>query len=85
MEMWCHQCSFFLGKITEIIFYVHGEPQGCIVYDDDYEEVFFKKVLTSFGISNETTFIVDEEDEYSFPATDNLIKFPSPVCGGLFT
>ena len=78
MEMWCQQCSFFLGKITEIILCVHGGPQGCIVYDDNYEGVFLKKVPTSFGISNETTFIVNEEDEYPFTAFDILIKLPSP-------
>ena len=51
MEMWCHrQCLFFLGKITEIILYVHGGPRGCIVYDYDYEGVFLKKVPTNFGI-----------------------------------
>ena len=66
MEMWCHQCSFLLEKITEIILYVHGGPQGCTVCDDDYEGVFLKKVPTSFGINNETMIIVNEEDEYSF-------------------
>ena len=82
MEMWCHQCSFFLGKIIEIILYVHGGPQGCIVCDDDYERVFFKNVPTSFEISNETTLIANEEDEYYFAASDNLIKLPSPDCEG---
>ena len=59
MEMRCHQCLFFVRKITEIILYVHCGPQGCIVYDDNYEGIFLKKVPASFGISNETTFIVN--------------------------
>ena len=81
MEMWCHQCSSFLVKITENILYVHGGPHGCIVYDDDYEGVFLKKAPTSFGISDETTFTVNEENEYPFAASDILIKLPSPDCG----
>ena len=82
MEMWCHlQCLFFIKKITEIVSYVRDRPQGCIVYDDDYEGVFLKKIPTSFGISNETTFIVNEEDEYSFAASDILIKLTSPTVG----
>ena len=80
MKMCCLQCSFFLGKITEIILYVHGGPQGCVVYDDDYEGVFLKKVTTSFGISNERTFIVNEENKYHFAASQILIKLPSPDC-----
>ena len=83
--MWCHQCLFFLGKITEIILCVHGGRQGCIVYDDDYEGVFLKKVPTSFGNSNETKFIVNEEDEYPLAASNILIKLPSPNFGELIT
>ena len=37
----------------------------------------------SSGISNKTTFIVNEEDEYSFAGSDILIKLPSPDCGGI--
>ena len=81
--MWCHQCSFFLEKITGVILYVHGGPQGYIAYDENYEEVFLKKVNpTSLGISNETTFIVNKEDEYSFAASGILIELRSPDCGG---
>ena len=39
--MWCYQCLFFLGKKRD--HFVHSGPQGCIVYDDDYEEVFLKR------------------------------------------
>ena len=75
----------FLEKITEIILYEHGGPQGCIVYDNDYEGIFLKKVPTIFGISNKTTFLVNEEDKYFFVASDILIKLLFPDCGGLFT
>ena len=50
------------------------DHKGCIFYDDNYEEVFLKKVPTSFAISNET--------RYSFAASDILIKLPSLECGG---
>ena len=63
-----------------------GGPQGCTAYDDYYYEgVFLKKIPTRLGISDETMFIVNEEDDYSFAASDILIKLPSPDCVRLFT
>ena len=65
--------------------FVDDGPQGCIVYDDDYyKKIFLKTVSTRLGISNETTFIVIVENEYSFDASDILIKLPSPDCGRFF-
>ena len=45
--------------------FVHGGRQGWIVYAHNRERIFLKKGSTRFGINNETTFIVNEEDEYS--------------------
>ena len=50
--------------------------------DDDYEGVFLKKVPTRLGDNNEATFIVNEDDEYSFAASDILMKLPNPETVG---
>ena len=81
----CGANMFLFSRKNYCDHFVHGGPQSCIVYDDEYEGVFFKNVPIRLGISNETTFIINEENEYSFAASDILIKLPSPDFGKLFT
>ena len=50
--------------------------------DDDYKGVSLKKVPTRLGDNNEATFIVNEDDEYSFAASDILMKLPNSLTVG---
>ena len=54
MKIWCHHCNFSMEKCKKnVIFpwknysdhFVHGEPQGCIVYKRDVQPAAGEKIF----------------------------------------